>query len=164
MTHAAPPSSGASMYQMHRVFCATSWELEADRRAFHDVIGDVNQTDAMGRGILLVPVTLVNIRDKRPLQYAVDENIRDCACYLLALTGGWGPAERHFERDYRLALACRADPALPMRETAFLRQRTDNDSAIPAGLPAPSGEFSTTGEFKTQVRALLCRWVAAMTA
>ena len=147
------------MYQMHRVFCATSWELEGERRAFHDVLADVNAADAMKIGRLYVPVTLTNIRDKRPLQYAVEENIRDCSHYLLVLTDGWGPPERHFERDYRLALKCAADPALPMRSTAFLWQPPPDGSAAPAGLPPATGEFTTVDEFKTHVRALLVEWL-----
>jgi hypothetical protein len=150
------------MYQMHRVFCATSWELEAERRAFHDAIAEVNEAEGIAHGVLLVPVTLVNIRDKRPLQYTVDENIRDCRFFLLALADGWGPPERHFERDYRLALACRTDSALPMRETAFLWQKRADESAVPPGLPAPTAEFSTADEFKAQVRALLSAWLAAV--
>ena len=152
------------MYQMHRVFCATSWELEAERRAFEDVIGEVTEAEAMPRGVLLVPVTLLNTRDKRPLQYVVDENIHDCSYYLLTLTDGWGPPERHFERDYRLALACRANAALPMSDTAFLWQKSADGRAMPSGLPAPTAEFSTTDEFKTHVRALLSGWVAAIGA
>jgi len=147
------------MYQMHRVFCATAWELEGERRAFQDVVGEVNAAEAMTRGLLYVPVTLVNIRDKRPSQYAVDENIRACRYYMLAASDGWGPPERHFERDYRLALACRQDPALPMRETAFLWQRLAPESVVPEGLPAPTREFTTTDDFKVRVRELLVEWL-----
>jgi hypothetical protein len=148
------------MYQMQRVFCATSWELEGERRAFYDVVGEVNETEAMQRGILFVPVTLTNVRDKRPFQFAVEENIRDCSYYLLTLTDGWGPPERNFERDYRFALACRDDPTRPMRQTAFL-WRTALDGAVPAGLPAPTAEFSTTEEFTTHARAMLSAWASS---
>src|SRR5450759_4106633 len=112
-----------SMYQMHRVFCATSWELERERQAFEDVLGEFNEAEAMKRGVLYVPVSLVNIRDKRPLQYTVDENIHACRHYILALCDNWGPPERNFERDYQLALECRADPSQPMREIAFLLKK-----------------------------------------
>ncbi len=148
------------MYQMHRVFCATSWELEAERRVFHEAVGEVNQGEAMTRGVLYLPVTLVNVRDKRPLQYAVDENIRDCHYFVLALAEGWGPSERHFEGDYRLALACRADAGLPMRDTAFLWRKAEDGRAIPGGLPPPTAEFSTPEEFKTHVGTLLRAWLA----
>jgi len=150
------------MYQMHRVFCATSWELEGERRAFYDMIGEFNEAEAMKRSVLYVPVTLVNIRDKRPLQYVVDENIRECRHYLLALSDNWGPPERNFEPDHRLALACRADPSLPMREVAFLWRKPLAGHSTLAGLPVPAAEFSTRDEFKAQVRHLLGEWLATL--
>src|SRR4051794_13106588 len=103
------------MFRMQRVFCATAWELEAERRALYDVIGAFNEAEAMLRGLLYVPVSLTAFRDKRPLQFTVDENIRDAAHYILAITGDWGPPERNFERDYALALHSQSDPALPMQ-------------------------------------------------
>src|SRR5438270_7258065 len=103
------------MYRMHRVFCATSWELEGERRAFCDLIGVFNEEAAMQRGILYVPVSLVNIRDKRPYQYDIEENIRTSRHYVAALSGDWGPRERNFEADYRLACSCAGDPWLPMK-------------------------------------------------
>jgi hypothetical protein len=148
------------MYQMRRVFCGTSWELEGERRAFYDVVGEVNENVAMKRGVLYVPVSLLTrVRDKRPLQYEIDENIRACHYFLLALTDGWGPAERHFERDYRLALSCQRDPELPMREIAFLWQSSVPGTAVADGLPAPTHEFSTTESFKAHTRALLSGWL-----
>jgi hypothetical protein len=149
------------MYQLQRVFLATPWELEAERLAFHDVIGEVNERDAMKRGVLYVPVTLFNIRDKRAYQYVVDENVRDSTYYVLAASDGWGPPERHFEHDYKLALACRQDPALPMRDTAFLRRKPAPDSLVPDELPGPTHEFTTTDEFKVHTRALLTEWLTA---
>jgi hypothetical protein len=149
------------MYQMQRVFCATSWELEAERRAFYDVVGEVNETGAMTRGVLYVPVTLTNIRDKRPLQYTVEENIRECSYYLLAMTEGWGPPERNFARDYRLAVACRDDASRPMRDVAMLWEKAADGSAVPDGLPQPAAEFSTTDEFRRRVGALLTAWLSS---
>ena len=145
------------MYQMHRVFCATSWELEGERRAFHDVLGAFNEAAAMPRGVLYVPVSLGTMRDKRPYQYAVDENIRACRHYILALTEVWGPPERNFERDYQLALACRDDPSLPMRECAFLVNTPPAGNEVqPAG-----AEFRTLDEFTGHLHRLLSEWIEA---
>jgi len=49
-THCAIP-----MYRLHKVYCANPWELEAERRAFYDVVGEFNERDAMNAGILLRP-------------------------------------------------------------------------------------------------------------
>jgi hypothetical protein len=112
------------MYRMLRVFCGTSWELEGERRSFYDIAGSFNEQKAMPRGILYVPVSLTNVRDKRPMQYVVEENIQDSFGYLLALSGDWGPTERHFERDFRLALECQRNPSLPMRHVALMLRRS----------------------------------------
>lgn len=157
------------MYRLQQIFCATAWELEGERRAFYDLIGEVNESDCMRHGVLYLPVSLTNVQDKRPLQYTVEENIRACSYYVLALAGDWGPKERDFERDYRLALACREDASLPMRETAILLRARPDGSADPfaaeltaAGFPPIS--FSDTAEFIDAVRGLLKRWVAAEAA
>jgi hypothetical protein len=150
------------MYRMHRVFCATSWELEGERRAFYDLIGEFNQTTAMARGILYVPVSIINIRDKRPYQFTVDENIRDCRHYIVALKDDWGPVERNFRDDYRLAMACRADPQLPMEGVALLLK------ASPDGPPPIAAEleqggiapilFSDVATFRERAIDLLTGW------
>jgi hypothetical protein len=150
------------MYQLHRVFCATSWELEAERRAFGEAIGEINQVEAMSRGILYTPVSLVRMRDKRPYQYDVDENIRACRHYVLALSDGWGPPERNFQRDFQLARECSADPSLPMREVALLMRRPLEGSPRDPSLPKPDAEFATAAEFLDVCRRLLSEWLAAL--
>jgi hypothetical protein len=155
---------GFHMYRMHRVFCATAWELEAERSAFYDVIGQFNEMEAMRCGMLYVPVSLTNVHDKRPLQYVVDQNIRDCRHYILAIDEDWGPKERNFERDYRLAAECVADSSLPMHGTAILLR------ARPDGMPSPFAanlagaglavaEFADTRQFSDAVRSLLTEWM-----
>lgn len=151
------------MYRMHRVFCATAWELEGERLAFDDTIGQFNETVAMGRGVLYVPASLTNIRDKRPYQYLVEENIRDARYYILALGDDWGPVERNFRNDYRAALACREDPALPMQDVALLvRSYADEPSPLVADL-ARAGisavPFAGIPEFREHVGRLLTSWI-----
>jgi hypothetical protein len=149
------------MFQMQRVFCATPWEMEAERMRFHDVIGRMNETAAMPRGGLYVPVTLVNVRDKRPMQYVVEENVRDCSYYILLLANDWGPVERNFRSDYQLALECAADRAFPMQSVAVLRKKLPG--AAPADdLPEPHAAFSTIEEFDECVAALLTGWLESL--
>src|SRR4051812_48646246 len=108
-------------YRMHRVFCATPGDLEEERRAFHDVLGDVNQEEGMAQGILLVPVSILPaVVDKRAFQSAITENIRSCRYYVQVIEDTWGAPEKNFERDYAVALRCAADPELPMQDVAVL--------------------------------------------
>lgn len=154
------------MYRMHRIFCATAWETEGERRAFYDILGNLNQTKGIPAGTLFVPVSLINVHDKRPYQYTVDENIREAHYYMLVPGDDWGPPARTFERDYRLAMACAADPSLPMRQTAILlRNQPDGTpspfAALLDSLSLPYVRFTTPGDFENAVVSLLSGWLAA---
>jgi hypothetical protein len=150
------------MYEMHRVFCATPWEMEGELRLFYDWIGQVNETVGMPKGVLFVPVSLTNIRDKRPMQYAVDENIGECRYFILALADDWGPVERNFRRDYHLALQCLADPALPMQDVVVLYKKEPGGLPPAEGLPEPRATFSTREEFGACLDNLLRAWLESL--
>jgi hypothetical protein len=147
------------MFEFHRVFCATPWEMEPERVRFCGLIGQFNERHAMSHGILYAPVSLTNFRDKRPVQYVVDENIRDARHYILLLQEDWGPVERNFENDYHLALQCADDPALPMREVAVVRKILPSRRPLAAGTPAPDASFSTAEEFDSAITNLLTAWL-----
>lgn len=138
--------------------------MEAERSCFYDVIGQFNEAHSMASGILYVPVSLVNVRDKRPVQYVVDENIRDSRHFILLLSENWGPIERNFENDYLLARECAADPALPMHEVALLRRIERSGRPLADGIPEPDAAFATMDEFKECIRSLLERWFANLNA
>jgi hypothetical protein len=146
------------MFQMHRIFCATPWELEADRSRFDQLIGKFNEAEAIEKGILFVPVSLVGIRDKRPAQYAVDNNIEQCRHYLLVLKDGWGPVERNFKDDYQLALDAVSNPQLPMRNVTVIAKIAAGAS-LGDGLPAADATYTTISEFETVVNGLLSGWL-----
>jgi hypothetical protein len=150
------------MYRMHRIFFATPWELEAERMRFHNVLGAFNETSAMPQGILFIPVTLLNVRDKRPTQYEVNDNIRHCRHYILALSEDWGPVERNFKNDYHLALQCAADPALPMQSVAILAKRQASGDPLAPNIPAPAATFSTPNEFDACLNQLLSAYLASL--
>lgn len=152
------------MLELHRIFCATPWEMEAERRRFYDLLGEFNEARALPQQLLFVPVTLLNASDKRPLQYAIDQNIQACRHYLLLLSDGWGPEQRNFRKDYHLALQCQADPSLPMTEVSVLHKRFPSEPPLPEGFPAADGEFSTMDQFVEQVTAFLERSLATLTA
>jgi len=150
------------MFQTHRIFCATPWELEAERYRFYDVVGLFNETVAMQKGILFVPVTLTNVMDKRPLQYMIDQNICDCRHYLLLLSEGWGPEARNFRNDYHLAVQCVDDHALPMHSVAVLAKKQPSGQRPVEGLPEPQATFSTPAEFDACVTDLLSGWLESL--
>jgi hypothetical protein len=150
------------MYPMHRVLCATPWEMEAERILFDEIVGQFNASAAILKGVLFVPVSLANIRDKRPLQYTVDENIRACRYYILVLGADWGPLERNFRPDYRLALACASDAALPMQDVVVLLKRQPPESPPADDLPEPRMTFETPEEFAGCLNTLLTGWLESI--
>lgn len=157
------------MFQMHRVFCASPWELEAERNRFYHLIGQFNQEHSMPHGVLYVPVSLTSVGDKRPLQYAVDDNIRECRHYLVLLTDDWGPPERNFRYDYDLALRCADDPALPMKTVHVMVKDRPSARALPVGssavaLPAGAATFSSMTEFDEYLNGLLAGWLKSLLA
>jgi hypothetical protein len=149
---------------MPRVFLATPWELEGERLQFCDIVSKFCEETSMAKGVLYVPVSLNPAPDKRPIQYAVEENIRACRHYILVLAEDWGPKERNFRKDYHLALDCAADPACPMRTVTVLAKRESWQDApeLAAGMPKPDAVFSTAAEFRGVIAELLRNWLAEM--
>jgi hypothetical protein len=147
------------MFQTHSIFCATPWELEEEQSRFHHLVGHFNETAAMPKGVLYVPITLTNIRDKRAVQYAVNENVCECRHYVLVLSEDWGPVERNFKADYQLALQSVADPALPMTSVAVLFKKQSSGSTLAPGLPEPHATFSSLEEFDGCINRLLSEWM-----
>ncbi len=147
---------------MHSVFCATPRELEAERSRFYDLVGQFNETFAMQKGILFVPVTLTNVLDKRPFQHAVNRNIRDSRHYILILWDDWGPKERNFRNDYHLALQSAADPSLPMHSVAVLAKKQPSGQPPADGMPESQAAFSTLAEFDECIGNLLSAWLETL--
>jgi hypothetical protein len=154
------------MYRMHRVFCANHWELEEERIEFDRILSGFNEQHAMPAGLLYVPVSLAQMRDKRPYQHTVDENIRACRHYVLLPGEDWGPRERALERDYRLAVKCAADPALPMQGVVILLR------TLPDGTPSPMAatleaagcpyiDCTTMDDYQAALTELFEQWLRA---
>ena len=158
-------------YVMHRIFCAPAGDLEQERTAFYDVVGNFNQAHAMPRNILFVAVALpFHSFDKRPFQAAVSENIRACRYYVQVLEDTWGPPEKNFERDYALARKCVADPNLPMQQVAVLFKKPlvphqvepsviDLQKHLETSHTHPHANFETVDEFRRHLDRLLAEWL-----
>ena len=154
------------MFQMHRIFCATPWELEAERGRFHDSIGQFNETAAQREGILYIPVTLVNIRDKRPFQYVINENIRDSRHCIFLLSDGWGPPERNFRNDYYHAVQAIDDSASALQSVTVLAKKMPSGQPVALDsskdLPLADDTFSTLDSFDNCLNGLLSTWLRTL--
>jgi len=91
----------------------------------------------MARGVLFAALAVPeHIRDRSRIQKDIDYNIRLCTYFILLDPSG------EFDREHRLALECRDDSALPLREVAIV---------VPC----------TAGGLEHRVRTLLEGWLGA---
>ena len=106
-------------YRMINVFCAAPVELEQERQSLYAAVAECNEQEAMRSGIVFVPLSLPpELADKERVQSAVDNNIGLAHYFVALLHESWGPAQRNFERDYRLAVESGDRPDRPMRTVA----------------------------------------------
>ena len=128
-------------YQMHRIFCATHKALEAERQAFHEVVGASTRSTPWRQDTFRSISIPVNLTDKRFYRPAIDDNVRSSRYYLQVVDGSLGPAEMNFEPDWLLARACRADGRMPMRGVLAALKR----------LPEGSRREVAAAEFRASV-------------
>ena len=151
---------------MYRVFCATPGDSEADleneRQAFYEVVGQVNESEAMPLGILFVPVSVVpNLTNLAVFQSVVDENVRACKFFVQVLDHTWGPATRNFEHCFQLATQCCASVSLLLKvpngrqiEPGVVALRESDD---PRAL-----DFDGIEDFRARLRSQLSVWLRSM--
>jgi hypothetical protein len=164
----------AMAYTMHRIFCSTPGELEAERRAFDDVVGEVNEADAMPKGILFVPLSIMPyIVNKLPYQPMVDANVRACRFFVQVLHHTWGPPTRNFESEYQLACLLMADPAEALDGIAVFFKAADSLQIVEPGIlqlksslqsqqHPQAFEYAGLDDYKLQLRAQLSDWLRSV--
>jgi hypothetical protein len=161
-------------YTFHRIFCGAPLDVEPEREAFYEVMAHCNESEAMPKGILLVSLSVTpTVASVAAFQNAIDENIRTCRYYVQVLGESWGPSGRNFEPSFELAAKCAADPAMPMREVALLWKAENGGRPVDASVldaRQRSAEWLRVSpyfgmdSFKEQLRALLTKWVAEISA
>src|SRR5215471_16093105 len=135
------------MYLLHRVFCSLPAELQEERSAFFNAVGDFNQEQGIQNGILFVPVAASSaLRAVAPGD--VRANIRECRHYIEVLPAGAADPTNNPQLCYDFAVRCCADADLPMREVVVLR----------------SEQFGNLTEFRSRIHEFLSRWLAALVA
>jgi tetratricopeptide (TPR) repeat protein len=132
----------ASEIELYRVFIASPGGLGDERRAFKETIGEYNESEAIGRGAMFVPVgwelTLPGIG--RP-QALINQDVEKCDYFVLLLWDRWGSptgAEKTpryssgVEEEFHVALASFDDHSKPMRQlVAFFKSVEDRQLSDP---------------------------------
>lgn len=102
-------------FRAYRVFVSAPGDLEQDRNACRDAIVRANEDTAMQAKILLVEVGLREndrLADHRAI---VSDNVRWSNYFIQIFEDDWGPRDL-FRKLFLLAVQCRDDAAMPMRE------------------------------------------------
>ena len=102
-------------FDTYRVFISAPGDLEPDRQACHDAIAQANETTAMPAKILLVSVGLRDNDQISGNRGIVSENVRWSTYFVQIFQDDWGPRDL-FRKLFLLAVECRDDPSMPMRE------------------------------------------------
>jgi hypothetical protein len=104
-------------FDSYRVFVASPGDLEADRQAAHDAIARANEAVAMPAKILLVNIGLRDNDQIANFRSVVSENVRCSTFFIQIFQDDWGTRDL-FRRLFLLALECRDDASMPMRDVA----------------------------------------------
>jgi hypothetical protein len=157
-------------FDMQQVFLSAPGDLVRERDACRSVISDVNEREAMPSKILLVTVGLTNDALIVDYRSAVAENVRASAYFIQIFEDDWGP-KNLFRKMFHLAIDCRGDAAMPMREVVvFLKAaRHETDPEILAlrkeleeRQDARVFSFENAESLEQQVAAVCGEWVRAI--
>jgi hypothetical protein len=155
-------------YRLCNLFCRLAGNLAPEREVFYQAVGACNETEGMPRGTVYVPLSIADYPPDR--KRAVDENIQLSEFFLLLVEDIWEAPVQSFLHDYRLALRCRADAALPMRDIAVFVKKTpegEEDGGLGqfrAKLGGPDGprcyDFGTADELAALLPPVLSEWLS----
>ena len=104
-------------FDAYRVFISAPGDLEADRQAAYEAISQANEGVAMSAKLLLVNVGLRDNGQIEGFHSAVSDNVRWSTFFIQLFQDDWGPRDL-FRKLFLLALECRDDASMPMREVA----------------------------------------------
>ena len=139
----------------YRVFIASPGGLEAEREAFRSAINAHNESDAIERGVIFLPIgwEITPGGIGRP-QAIINEEVRRCDYFMLVLHDRWGSAPQAgegpytsgSEEEFDIARACHKLGT--MREIVVLFKDLD-----PAQLRDPGPQLSNVLKFREHLEA-----------
>lgn len=159
-------------FDMYRVFLSTPGDLQKEMNACREAIAEVNQNVAMPAKILLVSVGLTSDEQISGYRAAVAENIRQCTYFIQVFEDDWGPRDL-LRKMFLLALECRDDRSLPMREAVVCLKAAPRETdpevlAFRKELDETPGirvlHFDTAESMKSQLSEVCKGWVQAIMA
>ncbi|HKF50291.1 MAG TPA: hypothetical protein VKB38_23215 [Terracidiphilus sp.] len=111
----------------YRVFLSAPGDLDPDRAAVHDILARVNEAVAMPANILLVTVGLRENGQIDGNRAIVSDNVRWSSYFIQLFQDDWGPRDL-FRKLFLLALECRDNPEMPMRDVVVCVKNAPHES------------------------------------
>jgi hypothetical protein len=102
-------------FDAFRIFISAPGDLERDRDTCYEAIADANESTAMPAKVLLVSVGLRDNEQITGSRSITSDNVRWSAFFIQIFQDDWGPRDL-FRKLFLLALECRDDAAMPLRE------------------------------------------------
>jgi tetratricopeptide (TPR) repeat protein len=145
-----------SAIQLYRIFIASPGGLADEREAFKETIIEYNDSDAIERNAIFLPIgwelTLAGIG--RP-QALINNDLAKCDYCILVLWDRWGTPPDNAakftsgtEEEFNIAVQCFQDPSKPMRQIVVLFKSVD-----PRQLSDPGPELRKVLEFKKKLES-----------
>jgi hypothetical protein len=159
-------------FDLQQCFLSAPGDLAQEREACRAAISEVNEREAMPSKILLVTVGLTNDAHIVDYRSAVMDNVRASVYFIQIFDDDWGPRDL-FRKMFHLAIECRDDPAMPMREVVvFLKAAPRETDREILGFRRELEElpdvrvfhFDKTQSLNADVAAVCCHWVRAIQA
>jgi hypothetical protein len=157
-------------FDFYRIYVSAPGDLEPDRQACYDAIAQVNETTAMQAHVLLTSVGLRENEQITASRGIVSDNVRWSSYFIQLFKDDWGTRDV-FRELFLLAVECRDDPAMPMRdvvvclknaphqtnaEVLAFRSELENRKDLRV---LPYGDIE---ELKAQLTAVCNEWAATL--
>lgn len=167
----------------YKVFIASPGGLENERKAFRDIVNELNELDIQARKVIFTPVgweaTLGGY--ERP-QGLINRDLIECDYFILVLYDRWGSppdTTENFssgcEEEFDLAINCLEDPQKPMSEVVVFFKDVSRDKIEDPGPQLTKVlkfrnelekskkhlymTFSELDSFRLYLRKFLTRWI-----
>ena len=111
----------------YRIFISAPGDLDPDRQACYEAISAVNEACSMPAKVLLVSVGLRENAQIEANRSIVSDNVRWSSYFIQLFQDDWGPRDL-FRKLLFVALECKDDPAMPMRNVVICLKDAPNET------------------------------------
>jgi len=167
----------------YRVFIASPGGLQDERKAFREAINDYNESDAVPRGVMFLPVGWENtLRGVGRPQSMINDDLRSCDYMVLLLWDTWGtppdePGKGTYtsgtQEEFEVACECYKDAKHPMQQIVHFFKGVDPRHLADPGKQLQQvldhkkkierthfyGTFDSINEFQERLRRQLAQWL-----